>query len=282
MRHPLLSPLRYAATRLRLWQTAGSADAFVMSYPKSGRTWLRFILSNYFAIATPLKTPVTLHTMFSIVPNFALDSVRGVPAFRFAGQIPRIYVSHLPYQRILFRKRPVILLVRDPRDVLVSSYFHAVRHKHRFAGSIDEFVLDRGQGLPRLVGYLNGWAGGLEARRSLVVSYEMLTADPRAAVEKVLSFLGVRVEQDALRQAIEASSFATMREHEKVGGIPDHDYDRSDDESLRMRRGKTGGYVDYLSPDTIGLIDRYCSHTLTAGAKRLLSHTGMDLGGAKG
>ena len=213
------------------------------------------------------------------MPNFALDPVRGVPAFRFAGHIPRIYVSHLPYHPMLFRKRPVIFLVRDPRDVIVSSYFHAARHKHRFSGSIDAFVLDGKQGLPRLVDYLNGWAGALEARRDLIVSYEMLAADPRAAVEEVLLFLGARVDQDAIRQAVEASSFATMREHEKVEGIPAHDYDLSDDESLRMRRGKTGGYVDYLSPEAIGLIDRYCAEKLTAAAKILLSRTGMDLRG---
>jgi alcohol sulfotransferase len=279
MRNFVLLSLRYAVARLRLWQIARSTDAFLISYPKSGRTWLRFLLSNYFAIANHLETPVTLHTMFSVVPNFALDSVRGVPAFRFAGQIPRIDVSHFSFHPILFRDRPVVILVRDPRDVVVSSYFHAARHKHRFTGSIEEFVLDEKQGLPKLVDYLNGWAGGLDGRRHHVVSYEMLASDPQGTLEDVLTFLGVRIDEQALRQAIEASSFSAMREREMAEGIPAHDYDMSDDESLRMRRGKTGGYVDYLSSQTIGVIDAYCRQKLSPRAKRLLARTGMDVDG---
>jgi hypothetical protein len=39
--------LRKEFGRSRLMLAAGSAAAFLASYPKSGRTWFRFILANY-------------------------------------------------------------------------------------------------------------------------------------------------------------------------------------------------------------------------------------------
>lgn len=270
---------RRARNRARLLAAAGRADSFLASYPKSGRTWFRYILSNYLDLAGGLGVGVDLHSMFAVVPNFDFDPVRGVPAFRFTDRpgAPLVLVSHHRYRRLLFRGRPVIFMVRDPRDVMVSAYFHATRHKHRFAGDVPAFLRDPKQGLPDLVRYLNAWAAGLARHRNLVVSYERLTADPEAVTGEALGFLGCPVDAEALRRAVEASRFQAMREREIAGGIPAHDYDRSDGESLRMRRGKVGGFTDYLAAGEVSQIEAGCATGLTAAAKALLAPTGFRL-----
>lgn len=259
---------------------AASTDAFLASYPKSGRTWFRFILANYFAAAAKLDIDVSLHNMFAVLPNFDFDPVRGLPAFGFGGQpgVPLISVSHRPYEQLLFRRRPVVFMVRDPRDVLVSAYFHATRHKHRFSGGMHDFLNDPSQGLPALLRYLNGWAAGLTRHRHHLLSYERLSADPAGSTAQVLTFLGVGIDHGALARAIELSHFETMRDRERREGIPAHDYDRSDGESLRMRRGKAGGYIDYLSDGEIALIEAACTAKLTPAAKELVAATGTRLG----
>src|SRR3546814_18975857 len=65
-------PLRLAAAR---------ADAFLVSYPKSGRTWLRYLLSCYFAESAKLGFEPDLTSTFRILPNFDRDPVRGIDAF---------------------------------------------------------------------------------------------------------------------------------------------------------------------------------------------------------
>jgi alcohol sulfotransferase len=271
---------RRARNRARLLVAAGRADSFLASYPKSGRTWFRYILSNYLDLAGGLGVGVDLHSMFAVVPNFDFDPVRGVPAFRFADRrpdVPLVLVSHHAYRRLLFRGQPVMFMVRDPRDVMVSAYFHATRHKHRFAGDMGAFLRDPKQGLPALMGYLNAWAEGLPRHRHLVLSYERLSADPEAATAEALSFLGCPVEAGALHRAVEASRFEAMREREIEGGIPAHDYDRGDDESLRMRRGKVRGFADYLQAGDVALIEADCTAGLTPAAKALLTPTGFHL-----
>jgi alcohol sulfotransferase len=276
---------RKIGRRIRMAQAAATADAFLASYPKSGRTWFRFILSHYFAHVTarPTDQPdgtIDLFSMFGIVPNFDLDPARGVPAFRYKARRPRlplVLVTHHHYKRTLFLGRPVIFMVRDPRDVMVSAFFHATRHKHRFSGTVDAFITDQGQGLPALVNYLNGWAEGLQSRKSAVLSYEELTRDTVGASARIIEFLGYTPADEALRMAVAAAGFGAMRELEVQGGLPAHDYDRADIESLRMRRGKVGGFENYLSEAQIDWIQRYCEKSLVASAKRLMARTGFKL-----
>jgi hypothetical protein len=271
--------------RVRLIRAAATADAFLASYPKSGRTWFRFILSHYFAQVAARSTEqpdktIDLFSMFGIVPNFDLDPARGVPAFRYQMQrphLPLILVTHHNFKRSLFLGRPVIFMVRDPRDVMVSSFFHATRHKHRFSGTMDAFIADQGQGLPALINYLNGWAEGLQSRESAVLSYEELTRDTMGASARIIEFLGCTPAKEALRIAVAAADFGAMRELELQGGLPAHDYDRADSESLRMRRGKVGGFENYLSAAQIEWIQGYCEKNLVVSAKRLMAQTGIKL-----
>ncbi|WP_027997820.1 sulfotransferase domain-containing protein [Sinorhizobium arboris] len=271
---------RRVEKRVRLTAYAARADSFLISYPKSGRTWFRYVLSHYFAATSGVPEPIDLHNMFSIVPNFDLDPVRGMPGYRFReaeGAIPTILVSHLDYRPSLFLRRPVIMMVRDPRDVIVSAYFHATRHKHRFAGTLTEFIKDRDQGMPAMIDYLNRWAGGLSNRAHFVLSYEGLSSDTEERTKAVLEFLGCPVDRRALRAAVDAGRFEAMQDRERVEGIPAHDYDRSDVESLRMRRGKAGGFRDYLDGAQVAEVERFCSTDLTIDAKRLVGHTGLNV-----
>lgn len=277
--------LRNIDHRIRMTRKAATADAFLASYPKSGRTWFRFILSHYFAEVTAESVEqadgaIDLFSMFRIVPNFDLDPVRGIPAFRGGMQgsrLPLILVTHRAYTRSLFLRRPVIFMVRDPRDVIVSGFFHATRHKHRFNGTMDSFIADRAQGLPAMIKYLNGWAEGLELRKNAILSYEELSRDTVGASARIIEFLGCVPAEAALSKAVIAARFETMRELEVHGGLPAHDYDRADTESLRMRRGKVGGFEDYLSTAQIARIQEQCEKELLPSAKRIVARTGMNL-----
>lgn len=260
----------------RLFLQLDRIDAILASYPKSGRTWFRFILSSYLVSLFGLDPALDLHSTFTVMPNFDLDPARGLPAFGFADHlppVPLIAVSHRPYSRLWFHQRPIIYMLRDPRDVLVSSYFHATRQKHRFSGDIDAFLNDPAQGVAGLTDYLNGWAAGLKRNSHIVLSYEKLSQDPISETARVLTFLGLEVKPNLLADAVEAARFQNMQKLELSKGLPGHNYDRSDGESLRMRRGQVGGFVDYLTPAQIAQIDAACNRRLTGNAKALLAST---------
>ncbi|MFB9058766.1 MULTISPECIES: sulfotransferase domain-containing protein [Sphingobium] len=264
-------PLRLAAAR---------ADAFLVSYPKSGRTWLRYLLSCYFAESAKLGFEPDLTSTFRILPNFDRDPVRGIDAFigrTGEAGLPLILVSHLPYRERLFLDRPVLFLVRDPRDVIVSAYFHATRHKKSFSGDMAAFLDEPKYGMAALTAYLNGWAAGLAGRPHHLISYEHMLAEPMPAVAGILAFLGVEPQPEMLARAVAAAQFDRMRDKERDGGIPGHDYDRNDDQSLRMRSGKAGAFGEWLRPDQADLVLERCRSDLSPRALALLAATGVDL-----
>ena len=98
----------------------------VCSYPKSGRTWLRFILANYFNELFSLDLDVNMHSMFNIIPNKGINGLRGEPAYLFKDRrdIPFITFSHA---RKIGSNKKVIVLLRNVYDALVSYYFHFPR-----------------------------------------------------------------------------------------------------------------------------------------------------------
>jgi hypothetical protein len=272
--------VRRVRNQMLLERAAPSVDAFLVSYPKSGRTWLRFLLSCYFARVAELGFEPDLRSTFRVHPNFDRDAERGLPVFvgrERNVEFPLLAVSHRQFDARFFAGRPTIILVRDPRDVCVSAYFHETKHKHRFAGSIAEFIEDDTYGVPAIVRYHNGWAQGMAGSRTLVISYEEMSGNTEATVRRILEFLGQPIDEAALSDAVEKARFSKMQKTEKKTGIPGHDYDRSDDDSLRVRKGKVGGYSDTLSEEEADRIVAICRDTMVPEAKALMHQSGVAL-----
>lgn len=277
---PQLQPLKGTVRDALLAAAFTRVDGFIVSYMKSGRTWFRFILANYFNEVFRLGVQVDFHSIFAIIPNYLLNTRQGWGAYRFADrpQVPFLVVSHLPYRRLLFGTRDILFVLRDPRDVMVSAYFHKTRHAGLFNGDMDTFLRDPDHGIANYIRYFNSWAGPLGRHRHLVVAYERLSTDTAAVLEEVLAFLDLEVDRKALAEAMNASSFRAMRSIEVQSGHPVHQYDRTDIESLHVRRGKVGGFRDYLDDAQIAYIDQACASRLDGSAKHLLAGAGIALG----
>ncbi|MEL7190243.1 MAG: sulfotransferase domain-containing protein [Pseudomonadota bacterium] len=261
----------------RLQTMLGTVNAYLVSYPKSGRTWLRYLLSLYLARTYDLGFEPDLRSTFRVLPNFDLDMQRGLPSTEALAtkNLPLIAVSHRDYREDLFAGKKTIMLVRDPRDVLVSSYFHQTKHKHRFEGDIAAFLEDPMYGAAAIAQYHNGWASGLVNREAMTVSYEELSDDTHGVVRNILHFLGIAVDEHALDEAVAKAQFDKMRKKEQQTGIPGHKYNREDADASRVRRGKVAGYTDYLGPTEDARVGELFNEHLTPEAKALYTPTGF-------
>jgi len=267
-------------SRVRLSMATSEVDYLLVSYPKSGRTWFRYILSCYFAESLGLSAAPDLSAMFRFLPNLDWDHQRGLPAYgdgpAAAATFPLVAVTHHRPSVRWPNSMPVIFMVRDPRDVLVSRYYHATRHKHQFTGDITAFIHDPDQGLPAWVKHTNDWAAALANRPHAIVSYERLSAFPIVETGRVLAFLGQAIDPERLARAVEAAEIDRMRELELHNGIPGHRYDRNDPQALRVRRGIIGGYREELGQGDLEWIDHYIAEHLHAAARNLMGHIASD------
>jgi len=234
------------------WWIHRQTRIYVLSYPKSGRTWLRLMIGKALDEHYQLRAanPMELGRMHALHRD-----------------IPRIRVTHENAHRAetieagkqRFRDKTVVFLVRDPRDVVVSMYFEASRRSDLFQGTISDFVRQPVGGLDAIIDYDNVWAAAASVpRRFHLVRYEDLHRTPATVLASVLEAMQLPVGPAAIEAAIAFSKFDNMRKLEAANAFGSHRLkpgDAKDPESFKTRKGKIGGYREYLSAEDLAWVN---------------------------
>jgi hypothetical protein len=248
---------------------------YLCSYPKCGRTWLRFILAHYLNRLYNLGLDIDLHTFFTLMPTDDRTPESGITAYRFASdpRFPLFLASHNSYSKKRFgtdADSRLVFLLRSVPDVVVSEYFHRSRFMKVLQGGLKEFIRSPEGGLARYCRYLNSWAPIVQSGGSLVLTYEMLHRDTGKNVADVLTFMEIPVAAGILRESVSLSTFHAMQSIEKKRGIPRFQASPDDPESQRVRRGKVGGSREYLDPEDLDYMRQTSESLLTDAARALL------------
>lgn len=239
------------------WYRRRRTDVYLVSFPKCGRTWVRILLARtlqqHFGLAADADL-LELHRLAELDPG-----------------VPCVVVTHdddaqwkapddVERDKQRYRHHRVILLVRDPRDVIVSLYFQKRDRRSAFAGTIDDFLDEPVGGFASLLAFYDAWADSAHVPAStLVVRYEDLHARPEHELRRMLDFIGVHgVGAAVISEAVAFASFDNMRRMEETGvsgsqrlrpgRLGDHD-------TYKTRRGRVGGHRDELTPDQIARLD---------------------------
>ena len=238
------------------------ADVVFVSFPKSGRTWVRVMMSRVY------------HTHFGVPGDelFEFDNLHTLDA-----RIPRMLITHdgepwhtpqgLPTDKSLYAGKKVILLARNPIDVAVSRYFH-IRNRATWIPypeykdmPIGEFVWAPLGGLPTIVAYMNIWDRARATIRDLLmVRYEDFRTQPEATLAKVSAFLGLPATAEEIAEAVSYAAFENLRKKEEQGAIASHRLGARQEgnaDSLKVRRGKVRGYLDYFSAEEVARMEAY-------------------------
>ena len=211
-------------------------DVFLASYPRSGNTWLRFILASLLGKVDPSFEYVNQN-----VPYIG----RHGQAAPLVGSA-RLIKTHETYSK---RYRRSIYLVRDPRSVVLSE--HNFQTMHGYVGpQFDRFfgLFTRGavHGLGSWGDHVQSWRRPVEQSRALLVRFEDLRANPSATVRCVVDFLGVEASADEIDLAISRNTLDRMRAKEDQSSL------RKARANLRhVNQGDTMGWKHRLTCDQI-------------------------------
>ncbi|MEP7129766.1 MAG: sulfotransferase domain-containing protein [Sphingomicrobium sp.] len=238
------------------------ADAVVISFPKSGRTFVRAMLARLFQVK------------FGIDERGLLDfpslksAPRGVPRLLFvhAGDAMRepekIRVNAADYA-----DRKVALLARHPGDAVVSRYHH-LKHRSRDRARkklaelpLKEFVWTAKGGIPAIVEYLNQWA----KVAGTIVRYEDFLTDPEKTLGALAKAVGLTVNAKNIAGAVEFASFDRLKQREREGYFTSprlQPTKEGDERSGKVRKGGSGGYRARLGEVEAKRIDAYISKHL--------------------
>jgi hypothetical protein len=234
------------------------ADAIVLSLGKSGRTWLRVMLHHALALQYGVRfDPIRLEPGESGAPlvEYSHELATHLRDATLANQL--LGKAILP--RSLTDRKRMIVLARDPRDVVISSYFHKTERSRKTDCSLEEFVRHPRWGIAGLVLVLNRWRERFAgAPHCHWLSYEGLHRDPQGELLRLLASLGAEPPVAVVAQAVEAARFDRMKAAEAAGESGDKRLrpgDPARPDSFKVRRGRVGGYRDDLSPESIAYVD---------------------------
>jgi hypothetical protein len=272
---PLPSRLRVAARyrwllALQL-QQARRSDCAVVRHPKTGGTWLRVLITRLYAAryGLPSRRVVRtdeLHNLDPRVPVF-LSSSGYLSWERGWGDI----VTTDP----VLREKKVLLLARHPGDIVVSWYIQFTKRTSAFKremmlaemeNPIDRDSIGRWEyiqhpeiGLPHVIDYYNYWHANVERLpHAMVVRYEDLRADTASQCERIGAFLGEDFSAEVIEDAVDFASFDKLREKERSGYFDNRSLtlrNADDPDTLKVRRGKVGGYRDDLSEEQVAWVE---------------------------
>ncbi|MBL8480727.1 MAG: sulfotransferase domain-containing protein [Rhodocyclaceae bacterium] len=257
------------------------------SYPKSGNTWLRAVLNEYFypERAEAHKFDMDFPLLFG---RAMFDDLMGVessdltvealhaakPAYcrsvAAAADLPAYWKVHDCY----FAPRPelpppfppeligkVVQVIRDPRDVAVSlaHYFdtstdHAIDMMGRRSLLLGYLP---GQLIDQLPQFVSSWSHNVQSWLAaplsmLTVRYENLLSEPEATFGAVFDFLGLDAGGGRLERAVAACRFDSLQAREQKYG-----YKANTGRAAKFfRRGLAGAWRDELSAHQVALIER--------------------------
>lgn len=253
------------------------ADYVFVSAPKSGRTWLRVMLSGFFQSGYGIPEGEllgydNLHHMNPRIPRIRFTDDRYISS----------YTGNRDSKCDYYDKK-ILMLVRDPRDIAVSNYHqwkHTVNpykirlHKlppGRSKVSLFDYMMNEDYGIPRTVRFYNLWQTELDKTRDhLVVRYEDLRAAPEETLRRIVAFIGCEASDADIAHALKYSSLDNMRKLEArndplSGSRRLMPKDLANPEAFKARRGKVGGYRDYFTDDELARIEAYLAENLFPG-----------------
>lgn len=227
-------------------------DVFIVSYPRSGNTWFRFLIANLLS-----DEPASFGNIERLVPDIYTNSdVQLLGMNR-----PRILKSHEPFTALY---KSIVYLIRDPRDVVVSLYHYNVKVRmldpdfplERF---VDQFI-DSASFVNRFGTWgehVKTWiAAERPEERFVVIRYEDLLSGAPGQLRRICGVLGIPDDDARIARAVELSDAQQMRASEKKH----HDRWASTKGSRKdkqfVRKAKEGTWREELPPQLADRVAR--------------------------
>jgi hypothetical protein len=233
---------------------------WIASYPKSGNTWVRFMLCNLI-----FGTQSSAAALNQLIPD-----VHEVPhALLERGGLGKTHFMYSASLPLAARTAGCLYIVRHPADVLLSNFHYAARAAgtgeppaSAFDRYVQDFVSHRGdprwlrQGMGSWESNVKSWVSDRHEFPVQLLRYEDLKRDPASIAGTLSRWLGTGASPERIAQAVADSSFERMRQIEETDirdrrvGIFYKPYLESSIGAGRrfMRSGSSGAGVGELSP----------------------------------
>jgi len=218
-------------------------DIYIVSYPKSGRTWIRYMLVKYinYLYNVEPKNELDIYGLTSTIEFSKIQFTHdGAACNEF-----NLHRHHLDKSKNFYKNKHVILIVRDPRDVVVSYFYHCSTRKSIFKGSLSEFIRSDFFGSKKIIDFMNLWYDGYK-NDFIFFKYEDFMFNTQSEFSRLLGELNLKIDESLISRVIKEGSFRSMQNLAESGSYSVRQLmpTKKDPNSRKIRKGKIGGYID--------------------------------------
>lgn len=228
-------------------------DVMVASYPRSGNTWLRFLLTKILT-----GKSAGFDNVNQVIAEIGIHK-DAFPLLPGEGRLIKTHELYRPtYKRAIY-------LIRDVRDVLLSQYSRenelGLVWWADFDGYLASFLKGTINGFGPWQEHIPCWLDSPLAKRGdlMTVHFEDMRHNPQATLEQILDFLGLEVDRQAVADAVADNTVEKMRTREnraqKLHKSPS-------EEGRFVRQGAVMGWREKLTEAQLELIERHAGDTM--------------------
>lgn len=218
-------------------------DVFIISYPKSGNTWLRFLVANYMS-----NNQCTFENSHFFIPDIHYNP-------EYVEKLPQTGVRFIKSHSAYTSTYPkVVYVARDGRDVAVSYYFYLKKFRniseeisfHEFLEKFNQGALDNFSSWGE---HVVGWLSCQSPDNLLLIKYDDMKQDTLGCLKRVLSFSNIDFDMQKAKAAVEASSFKNMQKQEDSQKENIERFKSSNTGIRFVRKGKTGEWKNFFTAE---------------------------------
>jgi len=189
------------------------SDVILASYPRSGSTWLRFIISNIIKNYLSLPFDIDFYTVEKTFPDIHQTLLNSVPSFV---PFPKFIKTHDKYKK---KYGTIIYLYRNPIEVM-KSYFLFIKNRKKSRMTKMEFLSSKKYGIRSWISHANSYYGNID----ILINYREMKKATYREIIKIADFLkrnnSIEISKSIIEKSIKQSSRKKMKHLENTQGIP--------------------------------------------------------------
>ena len=227
-------------------------------YPKSGNTWLRFMIFNYLELLDNKELNETIS--FNFLNQIQSNVLEKGLELKYKKNDLIFYRTHSPYSRCYKLFDVLIFIHRNPLDTLISAYYYYFKRElpfHAFPKKlrnklkdIDFFVL---YNFKKWLIYYNKSVSVAD----VIVNYSDLKSDPFSQMKKIFIKLKLPLKDELIKKTVKLSSFKNIKDMasklNQLNGMASKEGE-SNFKGVFVRSGEELQYKNELKAETVNYI----------------------------